>query len=57
MNLLPVLTAAGAITLLGEPVRSYHVTGSAIALAGVACAELFRRPLRGSPPATPQIVE
>jgi drug/metabolite transporter (DMT)-like permease len=51
MNLLPVLTAAGAITLLGEPVRSYHVIGGAVALAGVACAEIFRRPLRGAPPA------
>lgn len=46
MNLLPVLTAAGAIVLLGEPVRSYHVIGGAMALAGVAVAEMFRRPLR-----------
>lgn len=46
MNLLPVLTAAGAIVLLGEPVRSYHVIGGALALAGVAVAEIFRRPLR-----------
>ncbi len=57
MNLLPVLTAVGAITLLGEPVRSYHVIGGAVALAGVACAEIFRRPLRGGSPAMPAIVE
>jgi drug/metabolite transporter (DMT)-like permease len=57
MNLLPVLTAAAAITLLGEPVRSYHVIGAAVALAGVACAEIFRRPLRGAPPAIPDILE
>lgn len=46
MNLLPVLTALGAIVLLGEPVHLYHVIGGGAALAGVACAELFRRPLR-----------
>jgi drug/metabolite transporter (DMT)-like permease len=57
MNLLPVLTAVGAITLLGEPVRSYHVIGGSVALAGVVCAEVFRRPLRGAPSAMPQIVE
>jgi drug/metabolite transporter (DMT)-like permease len=49
MNLLPVLTAVGAITLLGEPVRSYHVIGGSVALAGVVCAEVFRRPLLGAP--------
>ncbi|MFT3904807.1 MAG: DMT family transporter [Steroidobacteraceae bacterium] len=46
MNLLPVLTAAGAIVMLGEPVRAWHVIGGAMALAGVACASLFRRMLR-----------
>lgn len=46
MNLLPVLTAAGAIVLLGESVRPHHVIGGAMALAGVAVAEMFRRPLR-----------
>lgn len=46
MNLLPVLTALGAIVLLGEPVHLYHVIGGGAALAGVACTELFRRPLR-----------
>ncbi len=57
MNLLPVLTAAGAIILLGESVRSYHVLGGAVALAGLACAESYSRPLRGAPPAMPDIVE
>ncbi|MGY3603829.1 MULTISPECIES: DMT family transporter [unclassified Bradyrhizobium] len=51
MNLLPVLTALGAIVLLGEPVHVYHVIGGGAALAGVACAEIFRRPLRGAPAA------
>lgn len=46
MNLLPVLTALGAIVLLGEPVRAFHIIGGGTALAGVACAEIFRRPLR-----------
>jgi drug/metabolite transporter (DMT)-like permease len=45
MNLLPVLTAAAAIVMLGEPIRSFHVIGSGLALAGVACAQLFRRPI------------
>ena len=57
MNLLPVLTALGAIALLGEPVRAYHVIGGGTALAGVACAEIFRRPLRGAAPAMPEVVE
>jgi drug/metabolite transporter (DMT)-like permease len=57
MYLLPVLTALGAIVLLGEPVRASHVIGGGIALAGVACAEIFRRPLRGVPSATPEIVK
>lgn len=46
MNLLPVMTALGAIMLLGEPVRSYHMIGGGLALLGVACAEMIRRPLR-----------
>jgi drug/metabolite transporter (DMT)-like permease len=45
MNLLPVLTAAAAIVMLGEPVRAFHVIGGGLALAGVACAQAFRRPL------------
>ncbi|MFD2678297.1 DMT family transporter [Camelimonas lactis] len=46
MNLLPVLTAAGAMALLGEPVRYWHVIGGGAAIAGVICAGLFPRPLR-----------
>ncbi|MBO4224915.1 EamA family transporter [Bradyrhizobium neotropicale] len=57
MNLLPVLTALGAIVLLGEPVHAYHVIGGGTALAGVACAEIFRRPLRGAPAAMPEVVD
>jgi drug/metabolite transporter (DMT)-like permease len=45
MNLLPVLTAGAAIVMLGEPVRLFHVIGGGLALAGVACAQIFRRPL------------
>jgi len=45
MNLLPVLTAAAAILMLGEPVRVFHVIGGALVLAGVACAQTLRRPL------------
>ncbi|SDT23136.1 DMT family transporter [Bradyrhizobium canariense] len=45
MNLLPVLTAAAAIVMLGEPVRSFHVIGGGLALCGVAFAQTFRRPL------------
>lgn len=46
MNLLPVLTAAGAIVVLGEPVRLYHIIGGGIALAGVVLAQTIRTPLR-----------
>ncbi|WP_407177663.1 DMT family transporter [Bradyrhizobium sp. STM 3562] len=45
MNLLPVFTAAGAIVVLGEPIRSYHVVGGGLALLGVAVAQIVRRPL------------
>ena len=48
MNLLPVLTAVGAITLLGEPVRSYHVIGGSVALAGCCLRRSF-------PPAAAQL--
>lgn len=57
MYLLPVLTAIGAIVMLGEPVRAYHVIGGGIALIGVACAEIFRRPLRGAPEIVPEIMD
>jgi drug/metabolite transporter (DMT)-like permease len=45
MNLLPVLTAVGAIEFLGESVRLSDVVGGVFVLVGVACAEMFRRPL------------
>ncbi|WP_249780984.1 DMT family transporter [Bradyrhizobium sp. dw_78] len=57
MNLLPIFTALGAIVLLGEPVRLYHVIGGGATLAGVACAKIFSRPLRGAPAVMPEIVE
>lgn len=56
MYLLPILTAGGAIILLKEPVQAYHVIGGGIALAGVACAEMFRRPLR-IPPIMTELVK
>jgi drug/metabolite transporter (DMT)-like permease len=43
MNLLPVLTAAIAIAVLGEPVREFHVVGGALALAGVVLAQVLRK--------------
>jgi drug/metabolite transporter (DMT)-like permease len=45
MYLLPVLTAAAAIMMLGEPVRPFHVIGGGLTLAGVVCAQIFRSPL------------
>ena len=56
MNLLPVMTALGAILMLGEPVRLHHIIGGGAALAGVACAETFRRPLRIAPATLPKTV-
>jgi drug/metabolite transporter (DMT)-like permease len=48
MNLLPVFTAALAIGILGEPLRTYHVIGTTVVLVGVACAQTLRRPIGGS---------
>jgi len=45
MNLLPLFTALGAILLLGESIRPYHVIGGGITLAGVVCVQLVRKPL------------
>lgn len=45
MYLLPIFTAAGAIVMLGEPVRAYHLIGGGIVLAGVAVAQLVKTPL------------
>ncbi|MBR1219179.1 DMT family transporter [Bradyrhizobium sp. U87765 SZCCT0131] len=52
MNLLPVLTAVIAVAMLHEPIRAYHLIGGGITLAGVACAQLLRRPLGTPRPAT-----
>jgi drug/metabolite transporter (DMT)-like permease len=40
-NLVPVLGAIMAVTLLGEPFAPYHATGLALALGGVLIAEIF----------------
>jgi drug/metabolite transporter (DMT)-like permease len=45
MYLLPVFTAAGAIVMLGEPVRPYHLIGGGIVLAGLILAQAVKRPL------------
>ena len=45
LNLLPVFTALAAIVMLGEPIRSYHVIGGGLVLAGVIAAQLLKRPL------------
>jgi drug/metabolite transporter (DMT)-like permease len=45
LNLLPVLTAAAAVVMLNEPVRMFHIIGGGGALIGVACAQVFRRPM------------
>ncbi|MFS8049838.1 DMT family transporter [Rhizobium sp. BR 314] len=57
INLLPVFTALAAITMLGEPVHSYHIIGGGLALIGVASAEIFRRPLRGAAPIVPDVAD
>ena len=38
-------TALAAIVMLGEPIRSYHVIGGGLVLAGVIAAQLLKRPL------------
>jgi drug/metabolite transporter (DMT)-like permease len=55
MNLLPVLTAAAAIGMLGEPVKPFHIIGGCIVLTGIACAQIFRRPIN-VPNAVPAMV-
>lgn len=40
MNLLPVLTAAIAISILGETLHAYHLIGGLAALGGVLIAQL-----------------
>ncbi len=53
MYLLPIFTAAGAIVMLGEPVRLFHVVGGVVVLAGVALAQLVKRPIIPLARATP----
>lgn len=45
MNLLPVMTAALAISLLGERLTSYHLIGGGLTLLGVLLAQLLVRPV------------
>lgn len=40
-NLVPVLGAIMAVTLLGEPFSAYHAVGLSLALGGVLIAEVF----------------
>jgi drug/metabolite transporter (DMT)-like permease len=47
--LTPLLTAAAAIVMLGEPAGNFDVIGGGLASAGVACAQAFRRPLTQRP--------
>ncbi len=45
MNLLPVMTAGLAITLLGERLTSYHLIGGGLTLLGVLLAQLLLKPV------------
>ncbi|HEV3430194.1 MAG TPA: DMT family transporter [Paraburkholderia sp.] len=45
MNLLPVFTAALAVSAFGERLHAYHLLGGATALAGVMLAQTWRAPL------------
>lgn len=45
MNLLPVMTAALAISLLGETLTSYHLIGGGMTLLGVLLAQLLVKPV------------
>jgi len=46
MNLLPVMTAALAISWLGERLTSYHLIGGGMTLLGVLLAQLLVKPVR-----------
>lgn len=46
MNLLPVLTAAGAIVILDEAVQTYHIVGGGLSLLGISLAQTVQRPIR-----------
>jgi len=45
MNLLPVMTAALAISWLGEKLTSYHLIGGGLTLLGVLLAQLLVQPV------------
>ncbi|MDM5062571.1 DMT family transporter [Aeromonas salmonicida] len=45
MNLLPVMTAALAISWLGEKLTSYHLIGGGMTLLGVLLAQLLVQPV------------
>jgi drug/metabolite transporter (DMT)-like permease len=45
MNLLPVMTAALAISWLGEKLTSYHLIGGGMTLLGVLLAQLLVKPV------------
>lgn len=45
MNLLPVMTAALAIGMLGETLTSYHLIGGGMTLLGVLLAQLLVKPV------------
>ncbi|MGY6037205.1 DMT family transporter [Aeromonas sp. AE23HZ002T15] len=45
MNLLPVMTAALAISWLGERLTSYHLIGGGMTLVGVLLAQLLVKPV------------
>ncbi|MGE6176981.1 DMT family transporter [Aeromonas salmonicida] len=45
MNLLPVMTAALAISWLGETLTSYHLVGGGMTLLGVLLAQLLVQPV------------
>jgi drug/metabolite transporter (DMT)-like permease len=49
MNLLPVATAAIAVSLFGEQLHVWHLIGGAAALAGVLLAQIWRQPLAWRP--------
>lgn len=47
INVLPVMTAAIAVLLLGEQLHTYHLIGGGVALIGVVIAQRWRKPLPG----------
>ncbi|WP_315900037.1 DMT family transporter [Ferrimonas balearica] len=45
MNLVPLLTTATAIPLLGEAVHGYHLLGGGLTLGGVMLAQKLKKPI------------